>query len=114
MLLLAVDRNLTLFIGNKDRSVTLGQIFIYVYIGKTRGVMPYYMHKYFPEAAKGTIIEGAELVCVEVPVKALCEECNNEYYPSKENGYLCPVCGGRKAHITEGKGVLLNNVVIED
>ena len=55
---------------------------IEVYIGKTSGVMPYYMHKYFPEAAKGTIIEGAELVCVEVPVKALCEECNNEYYPS--------------------------------
>ncbi len=87
---------------------------IVVEIGKTSGVMPYYMHKYFPEAAKGTIIEGAELVCVEVPVKALCEECNNEYYPSKENGYLCPVCGGRKAHITEGKGVVLNNVVIED
>ena len=34
MLLLAVDRNLTLFVGNKDRSVTLGQIFIYVYIEK--------------------------------------------------------------------------------
>ena len=87
---------------------------IEVYIGKTSGVMPYYMHKYFPEAAKGTIIEGAELICVEVPVKALCEECGNEYFPSKENGYLCPVCGGRKAHIIEGKGVVLNNVVIED
>ena len=36
MLLLAVDRNLTLFVGNKDRSVTLGQIFIYVYIGKNK------------------------------------------------------------------------------
>ena len=87
---------------------------IEVYIGKTSGVMPYYMQKYFPEASKGTIIEGAELICVEVPVKALCEECNNEYFPSRENGYLCPVCGGRKAHIIEGKGVVLNNVVIEE
>ena len=34
MFLLAVDRNLTLFVENKDRSVTLGQIFIYVYIEK--------------------------------------------------------------------------------
>ena len=34
MLLLAVDRNLTLFVGNKDRSVTLGQIIIYLYIEK--------------------------------------------------------------------------------
>ena len=87
---------------------------IEVLIGQTSGVMPYYMQKYFPEASKGPIIEGAELICVEVPVKALCEECNNEYYPSKENGYLCPACGGRKAHIIEGKGVVLNNVVIED
>ena len=72
------------------------------------------MHKYFPEAAKGTIIEGAELICVEIPVKAMCEECGTEYFPSKENRYLCPECGGRKAHIIEGKGVVLNNVVIED
>ena len=27
-------KNRTLFVGNKDRSVTLGQIFIYVYIEK--------------------------------------------------------------------------------
>ncbi|SFC86392.1 hydrogenase maturation nickel metallochaperone HypA [Butyrivibrio sp. YAB3001] len=86
---------------------------IVIEIGKTSGVMPYYMHKYFPEASKGTMLEGAELVCEEVPVKALCEECNNEYYPQKENRYLCPHCGGRKAHIIEGKGVTLKNLEIE-
>ncbi len=87
---------------------------IEVQIGKTSGVMPYYMHKYYPEASKGTILEGAELICEEVPVKALCEECGKEYFPSKEYNYLCPDCGGRKAHIIEGKGVVLKNVVIED
>ena len=87
---------------------------IEVLIGKTSGVMPYYMHKYYPEVVKNTILENAKLVCREVPVKALCEECGNEYLPSKENDYLCPVCGGRKARIIEGKGVTLNNVVIED
>ena len=87
---------------------------IIVQIGKTSGVMPYYMYKYYPEAAKGTILEGAELVCEEVPVKALCEECGSEYYPSSENRYLCTACGGRKAHIIEGKGVTLKNIVIED
>jgi hydrogenase nickel incorporation protein HypA/HybF len=86
---------------------------IEVHIGKTSGVMPYYMQKYFPDAAKGTIAENAELICVEIPVKALCEECGAEYNPTKENGYLCPFCGGRKAHMVSGKGVMLNNVVIE-
>ncbi len=86
---------------------------IEVRIGKTSGVMPYYMHKYYPDAVKGTLLEGAELICVEVDVKALCEECGNEYNPKKDNHYLCPVCGGRKAHIIEGRGVELSNVVIE-
>ena len=87
---------------------------IVVEIGKTSGVMPYYMHKYYPEAAKGTILEDAELICEEVAVKALCEECGKEYYPTSENRYLCTHCGGRKAHIVEGKGVTLKNIVIED
>ena len=87
---------------------------IVVEIGKTSGVMPYYMHKYYPEAAKGTILEDAELICEEVPVKALCEECGKEDYPTSENRYLCTYCGGRKAHIVEGKGVTLKNIVIED
>ena len=87
---------------------------IVVDIGKTSGVMPYYMHKYYPDAVKGTVLEGAELICNEIDVKALCEECGAEYYPKRENNYLCPECGGRKAHIIEGKGVVLSNVVIED
>ncbi len=87
---------------------------IVVDVGKTSGVMPYYMYKYYPEASKGTIIEGAELVCEEIPVKAFCEECSNEYYPVKENRYLCPHCGGRKARIIEGRDVALRNVEIED
>jgi hydrogenase nickel incorporation protein HypA/HybF len=87
---------------------------IVVQIGKTSGVMPYYMHKYFPDAVKGTILEGAELVCEEVDVKALCEECNSEYHPVKEYNYLCPNCGGRKAHIIEGKGVTLKSISVEE
>lgn len=87
---------------------------IVVEIGKTSGVMPYYMHKYFPEASKGSLLEDAELECIEVDVKALCEECGEEYYPNRDNRYLCPHCGGRKAHIIEGKGVVLKNIIIED
>ena len=87
---------------------------IEVSIGKTSGVMPYYMYKYYPDAVKGTILEGAELICEEVEVKALCEECGKEYFPNRANHYLCPDCGGRKAHIIEGKGVELKNIVLAD
>ena len=82
-------------------------------IGKSSGVLAFYMHKYFPEAAKGTMLEGAELICNEIPVTALCEICGSEYIPSREFDYLCPDCGGRKAHIIAGRDVTLKNVVIE-
>ncbi|MCR5606747.1 MAG: hydrogenase maturation nickel metallochaperone HypA [Treponema sp.] len=87
---------------------------IVVQIGKTSGVMPYYMYKYYPSVVKGTILESTELICEEVPVKALCEECGKEYFPNSENRYLCTYCGGKKARIIEGKGVTLKNIVIED
>ncbi len=87
---------------------------IVVEVGKTSGVMPYYMHKYFPEASKGTMLEGAELICEEVPVKAFCEECQKEYFPRKEDNYLCTNCGGRRARIISGKDVVLKKVVIEE
>lgn len=87
---------------------------IEIEIGKTSGVLPYYMHKYYPEAVKGTILEGSELVCEETEVKAHCEECGSDYFPNRENNYLCPACGGRQARIIGGRGVTLKNVIIED
>ncbi len=104
--------NMALEIASDNNATKIRQI--EVDVGETSGVMPYYMHKYYPDAVKGTILEGSELICKETKVKALCEECGEEYYPSRENRYLCPHCGGRKAHIIEGKGVVLKNVVIED
>ena len=87
---------------------------IVIMIGKTSGVMPYYMNKYFPDATRGTVLEGAELVCEEVDVKAHCDECDKEYFPTREFNYLCPHCGGRKAHIIEGKGVTLKSIIFEE
>jgi hydrogenase nickel incorporation protein HypA/HybF len=104
--------NMAIEVAKENNAGSVRQI--EVVIGETSGVMPYYMYKYYPDAVKGTILEGAELICTEAKVKALCEECGSEYYPSRENRYLCPNCGGRKAHIIEGKGVVLKNVVIED
>ena len=104
--------NMALEIAEKNGAKKVKQIVIE--IGKTSGVMPYYMHKYYPDVVKNTVLENAELICEEVPVKALCEECGKEYYPDKNNNYLCPLCNGRKAHIISGRGVSLKNIVIEE
>ncbi|MBE5823447.1 MAG: hydrogenase maturation nickel metallochaperone HypA [Butyrivibrio sp.] len=104
--------NLAIDVANENKAKVVKSI--EVSIGKSSGVMPYYMHKYYPDASKGTILEGAELICIEIPVTALCEECGSEYEPVKEHDYLCPRCGGRRARIIAGRDVALSNVVIED
>ena len=87
---------------------------INVLVGKTSGILPYYLNKYYTKVIEGTALEGSELICEEVPVKALCEECNTEYYPDKKNRYLCPNCGGKKAKIIEGKDIVIKNITVED
>ena len=104
--------NLAIDVANENKAKAVKSI--EVSIGKTSGVMPYYMHKYYPDASKGTILEGAELICIEIPVTALCEECGSEYEPVKEHDYICPRCGGRRGRIIAGRDVVLSNVVIED
>ena len=74
----------------------------------------YYLNKYYVKVVEGTPLEGSELICEEVPVKALCEECNKEYYPDKSNRYLCPHCGGKRAKIIEGKDIVIKSIMVED
>ena len=87
---------------------------IHVLVGKTSGVLPYYLNKYFTKVVEGTPLDGAELICEEVPVKALCEECGKEYFPDKSNRYLCPNCGGKRAKIIEGKDIVIKSIAVED
>lgn len=86
---------------------------ITVDVGETTGVVPYYLHKYFPEAARGTMLEGAEMVTREVPVTATCSDCGTAYHPSRENQYRCPSCGSIRAKITGGRDVVLTSIEIE-
>lgn len=87
---------------------------IHVLVGKTSGILPYYLNKYYTKAVEGTPLAGSELICEEVLVKALCEECGKEYFPDKSNRYLCPNCGGKRAKIIEGKDIVIKSITVED
>ena len=54
---------------------------ITVDVGETSGVIPYYLQKYLPEAAAGTILEGARMVTREIRMlfKAKVEEEAKEF-----------------------------------
>ena len=84
-----------------------------VEIGQMTGVLPHLLKECYLKATKDTVLEGSELNMTEVPVTALCEECNKEYNPDASNNYSCPICHGLKSRIIGGRDVSLINIVGE-
>lgn len=82
-------------------------------VGEMTGLVPDYLQRYYPQAVKGTILEGSQLTILYEPVKLECT-CGHVYTPSKENGYACPVCKGTSGHLISGRQMDLVSVQIED
>jgi hydrogenase nickel incorporation protein HypA/HybF len=87
---------------------------IRVRIGETSGVLPEYLHKYYPKATAGTLLENSVLETEEDPVAAVCRDCGASYHPEKDFRYACPVCGSVRADLHGGRGVSLVSIEIDD
>lgn len=87
---------------------------IVVQVGEMTGVIPMYLHRYYPEAIKGTHLEGSELETEDLPAMVQCLDCGTEYHPGVENDYSCPKCKSIQGKVTQGRDVLLKEVVLED
>ena len=81
-------------------------------VGELTGVLPEYLIKYFPEAAKGTLCEGADFKVISVSAEASCNACGTSYHPSRENDYRCPDCGSTDAHFLRGREIRIKSVTI--
>ena len=82
-------------------------------VGEMTGVLPEYLHRYYPKVTKGTILEGSALKTTMVPVTTECSGCKKTYNPTRENKYLCPYCGDGAGRVIAGREVVLENVEIE-
>ncbi len=85
-----------------------------VSVGEMSGILGCYLKQYFPQAAKGTTAEGAELVIHEIPVKVRCLQCGREYEPDRETGRVCPECGSAMGKIIAGRDVVLDSVTVSE
>ena len=86
---------------------------IRVSVGEMTDVIPEYLHRYYPAAVKGTLLEGSELETSVVRAKVYCNNCKSNYHPDKENNYACPVCKSGNGKIVEGRGVILESIEFE-
>jgi len=83
-----------------------------VSVGEMTDIVPEYLYKYYPDAVKGTIMEGSALKVEVIPVKIRCAGCGEYYHPERANSYACPVCGSSEGRICEGRGMELKALEI--
>ncbi len=83
-----------------------------VEVGEMTSVLPEYLHKYYPQAIKNTILEGSQLKTIAVKAKVECLSCHTQYHPERSHQYLCPVCQSAMGRILEGRDVRLKEVQV--
>lgn len=82
-------------------------------VGEMRQVVPDVLLFCFDVASKGTILEGAVLDIVPVPLLWTCRECGN-VWPGDAACALCPNCGAVRTELREGMELEIDFVEVED
>jgi len=81
-------------------------------VGEMTGILPKYLYHYFPEASKGTLCEGAELVVNEIEVRVTCARCGKDYHPDISNDRSCPFCKGTEGTIKNGRELMVSDIAV--
>ncbi len=87
---------------------------IVVEVGEMTDIVPEYLHKYYPEATNGTLLEGSALKTEVISTLVRCSDCGEEFHPSRDFDYRCPACRSMKATVLKGRSVTLKQVIISD
>jgi hydrogenase nickel incorporation protein HypA/HybF len=81
--------------------------------GHLRQVVPSALEFAFELVAKGTVLEGAELVIEEVPAAGRCRSCGVE---GRLDGFplTCGRCGGWDVEVTAGEELRVDSLDLEE
>lgn len=84
---------------------------IRVKIGKLRAVIPDNLQFSFEVLSRGSIVEGASLEFVEVPIRCCCGECGTRFKVD-DPCFYCPECGSGRVDILEGKELFIESIEV--
>ena len=80
-------------------------------VGQLRQVIPDSLAFYFDVVARDTLVEGARLEQVVVPVRMRCGDCAGEWEP--ELVFRCPACGGA-GEVLAGDELEVDSIEVEE
>lgn len=106
---LGITRNIVSIVSEhaKDKRVTR----VRLEVGKLSAVMPDALLFCFDVAAKGTVLEGAELEIIEIPGQATCRECGTEV--ALESLVTACTCGSRNLERRSGEELNIKEMELE-
>lgn len=81
-------------------------------LGALSGVVEHYLRAAYPIAARGTLLETAELRIVQVEGQGFCPICEREFLLA-ELLDPCPTCGGYASEIRAGQQLILTSLEVE-
>jgi hydrogenase nickel incorporation protein HypA/HybF len=82
-------------------------------VGQLRQVVPSALEFAFELLAKGTVLEGAELVMESVPAQGRCRDCGRQS-TMRTFPLQCPGCGGFDLEWTGGEELLVDALELEE
>lgn len=68
----------------------------------------------FESVVEGTLLEGAELKIIEVPVVIFCSQCNREVTLPGIQQFCCSVCGTPGGQVRHGNELDLESIEVID
>lgn len=86
---------------------------VHLRLGRLAGVVGDSLQFGYDIAAKGTLLEGSQLVIEEVPAVIFCETCKREVELPGIQNFDCPHCNTPSRHLLQGKEIEIRAIEIE-
>ena len=84
-----------------------------VKVGKLSAIVPDSLRFCFDIASKDSPLNGAQLVIEEIPVRARCSACRNEW-TINEAVFSCPACGSGDIKLISGQELNIESIEVAD
>jgi len=81
-------------------------------VGELNSAAPSYLEAAWPEAVRGTMLDGAELIIEGSGAAALCKKCGEEFGFRETRG-ICPRCGSKEITLKSGREFFVKELVLE-
>ena len=82
-------------------------------VGKLSAIVPDSLRFCFEAVTKDTVLEGARLRITEIPVRAICNACRNEW-TIEQPAFACPACSSSDITLLSGRELDIESIELAE